>query len=112
MTKVIIKETNEIKKLDYRTFDSPEEQSGEILSNYDVKYNSDEDAFEMTAEDFAWWSEYFANEELIEEEIAELDIKLDDYEDELPDYQDLQVYKECYQKAVLDIINKVKSEQQ
>lgn len=82
MAKIIIKETQEVKELNHFIATSPENLAGHYISEYsEIPYNSDENAFEMTSEEFAWWEEYFSNSEKDNETIAELGIETADYAD-------------------------------
>jgi hypothetical protein len=81
--KIFITETKEFKTLTIKS--NGVEWTGDLLGNHDVKFNADAEAYEMTQEDFNWWSEYIESRKADEQEVTELAEELKIAESEIWD---------------------------
>lgn len=80
-----IKESGEIKELTI-TGTNGIEWTSDLLGNHDaLNYNRETEEYEMTTEDFDWWSEYIENHKTDKKEISELAEELNIKESEIYD---------------------------
>lgn len=70
--KLRIKETQEVKVLEIRDRDGIE-WTMDLLGNYDtLQFNDKTGEYEMSQEDYNWWSEYIKNHKADEQRVTEL----------------------------------------